>query len=101
MAVQDTDDLDPLVDLPIDHQMRPTGMYPHRRRELSALTGDFRKLDQKIEKREEPVGIALCLLDTPSRGSLRPDLRKVSFGGGPENPAATSRHAVHAHAFGP
>ena len=96
MAVEDTDDLDALFILPIDHQMRATGMDPHRRRKLGALAGDFRKLDQKIEKREEPVGIVLCLIDTPYRGALQPDLRKVVFRSRPENPPATSPHSVHA-----
>ena len=58
MAVEDADDLDPLICLPIDHQMRTTWMDPHRRRELSALTGDVRELNQKIEECEEPVGKA-------------------------------------------
>lgn len=65
MAVEDTDDLDPLLALPIDHQMRTTGMNPHRRGKLGALTGDFRKLNQEIEECEQAVGIALCLFDTP------------------------------------
>ena len=65
MAVQDTDDLDPLLDLPINHQMRTTGMNPHRRGKLGALTGDFRELNQEIEEREQTIGIALCLSDTP------------------------------------
>lgn len=65
MAVQDADDLYPLICLPIDHQMRATGMDPHCGRELGALTGDLRELDQKIKEREEAVGIALCLFDTP------------------------------------
>lgn len=52
MAVEDADDLDALICLPIDHQMHPTGMDPHRGREFSALTGDFRELNQEIEERE-------------------------------------------------
>lgn len=96
MAVEDTNDLYPRLGLPIDYQMRTTGMNPHRRRKLGALAGHFRKLDQKIEQREESVGIVLCLLDTPSRGALQPDLRKVRFSSRPKNPAATFRHALRA-----
>ena len=70
MTMEDADDLDTLICLPIDHQMRTTGMDPHRRGKLGPLAGDLGELDQKIKEREEAVGIALCLLDTPISGPV-------------------------------
>ena len=52
MAVQNADDLDSLICLPIDHQVRATGMNPNRWRKLGSLTGDFRELNQEIEEQE-------------------------------------------------
>lgn len=52
MPVEEADDLDPRLDLPVDYQMRTTGMNPHWRGELGALTGDLGELDQEIEERE-------------------------------------------------
>ena len=83
MRVEDTDNLDPRLRLPIHHQMRPTGMDPHRRRKLCALAGDLRKLDDEIKKRKEAVRIAVRLIHAPSGGPLKPDLRKIDFGGRP------------------
>ena len=99
MAVEDTDDLDTLICLSIDHQMRTTGLDPHRRGKLGPLAGDLRELDQKIKEREEAVGIALRLFDTPCGGSLPPDVRKIGLRSRTQDPAVTSLHAVRA--FGP
>lgn len=96
MAVEDADDLDTLICLPIDHQMRTTGMNPHRREKLSPLAGDLGELDQKIKEREETIGIALCLFDTPGGGPLQPDVRKIGFRSRSQHPAATYLHAVRA-----
>ena len=70
MAVQDAYDLDPLIHLPIDHQVRATGMNPHRGRKLGSLAGDLGEFDQQIKEREQPVGIVLGVFDTPCGGSL-------------------------------
>jgi hypothetical protein len=74
MAVEDADDLYVLLDWPIDYQMRTTGINPHPRGKLGALTGDFRELRQKIEEREQTIGIILRLFDTPGPGPLQPDV---------------------------
>jgi hypothetical protein len=96
MAVEDADDLDPLLDVPIDHQMRTAGMDPHRWRKLDSFAGDLRELDQKIKEREKTVGITLCLIDTPFGRPMLPDVRKVVSRSRPDNPTAISRHAVRA-----
>lgn len=70
MTVEDADDLDTLICLPINDQVRTTGMDPHRRRKLDPLAGDLGELDQQIKEREKAVGIALCLLDTPIGGPV-------------------------------
>lgn len=98
MAVEDTDDLDRLLALPIDHQVRATGMDSHRGRKLGALTGDLREFNQKIEEREEAVGIVIRLFDTPCGGPVEPNVRKIGFRSRSQQPAATSQHAVRASA---
>jgi len=96
VPVQDADDLDPLPDRAVDHQMHASGMDPDGWRELRAFAGHLGESGKKVEQREKPVGVTVCLIETPVFGALTPNAGQVVFRGWAKHPAIGCSHAARA-----
>jgi len=94
--MQDASDFDFWPFDPINHEMRAGWMNPHRRSQFSSFTGHLGKIGKKIEDSEQTICIAICLFDTPARGAVSPDFRKIGLRGWPKNPAVATWHAARA-----
>lgn len=96
MGMQDADDFDSLSFPSINHKMRTAGMNSNRRRKLDPFPGQLGEFGEQIEDRKQSISVALCLLQTPCRGSLQPDVCQIGFSRRPDKPAAISRHSLPA-----